>query len=312
MKRIIDLVDDLEYATTNCFVHQLTRYTSRIPGVETVPWLALHSRPRPDGIVCRLKQRTLHRVMPQLLEYARDLPIVIFDQDPWNAFMDDSPYKGVYYRALECLNVKAIAVTTQSWVDFMKERGMPAVFASMWIDPEYCEVGPGYTDRSIRVGFVGSVHGYRKKLFDRLDDLEVQVNVQSGNALPYRDYLRSLSNIRVYIHSEDAPLSVDGQPMNLKDGLWMRDVEVAARGCFSIRNKGVGSESYWRGVETVMTYDEPEQVPELLSAIDKMDAWERQAAINRTVEYIKRSNRWQETAKLLVETASTEEGRMGT
>lgn len=312
MKRVIDLVDSVEYATTNCFVHQLTNHITRIPGVETVELGALGRQPKPDAIVCRLKQRTLHRVLPELSAYAGKIPVVVFDQDPWHAFMDNSPYKGVYQRALEHLNVKAFAVTTQSWVDLIKQRGMPAIFASMWIEPEYCEIGPGYTDRSIRVGFVGSVHSYRQRLFDRLDDLEVQVNVQSGNTLPYRDYLRALHNIRVYIHSEDAPLLVDGQEMNLKDGLWMRDVEVAARGCFSIRNKGVGSETYWQGIETVMTYDDPDQVPELLNAIEKMDAWERQATINRSVEYIRRSNRWQETARRLVETATAKEGTIVT
>lgn len=297
---IIDLVDSIEYTTTNCFAHQLHRCMHEIPGVKTVALADIASHPRPDAIVCRLKQRTLHRVINQLQEWCGDTPMTIFDQDPWQAYMDDSPYKGVYQRAAAKLNIKAIAVTTRHWAERISYDKLPGLFTSMWVLPEYCESGLPFEDRAIQVGFIGSLHPYRRKLFDKLENMDVSVNVMGGSALPYDEYLRALSNIRVFIHSEDSPIVIDGQHANLKDALWIKDVEAAARGCFTIRNSGEDSESYYDGIETVRLYDDPKEIPGLLRDIERMDPQERQATVDRSVEFIRRSNKWHETASTLL------------
>jgi hypothetical protein len=300
-QRVLHLVDSIEYVESNCFQHQLLKALRSVAQVETCALSALDRAldmgPRP--VVCCLKQRTLHRELDRIADQLGDTPVVIYDQDPWHAFMDDSLYKGVYQQAAAKLNVKAFAVTTQLWADHIAKQGLPSRFVRMWVLPEYCARTPVYEDRPIRLGFIGSLHPHRQRLFDRLDELDVQVNVQSGNALPYRDYLKALSNIRVFIHTEDNGIFVDKQPMNLADALWIKDIEAAARGCFTLRNRGKGSETYYEGANTCLLYDSVDEIPGILEGLERMQKNERQSLINGTVDYIQRSDRWQETAQAL-------------
>lgn len=297
----LHLVDSIEYVEANCFQHQLAHALGRLPNVRTVQLADLDKQPAGSfsRVACCLKQRTLFKYASALKIWLKDVPVVVYDQDPWQSFMDDSPFKGTYERAQEHLNVESFALTTKFWADLVASKGMPSTFARMWVKPEYCGMTPVYEDRSIPLGFVGSLHPYRKSLFDSLDDLGTQVNVQSGNTLPYRGYLDALSKIRVFIHSEDSPIVCDGVRLNLADGLWIKDVEAAARGCFSIRNRGSGSETYLDGIRTVYLYDDAAEVPSILSAIENMQKNERQSLINESVRFIQQADRWQETAYIL-------------
>jgi len=305
--RILQLVDTLEYAKTNCFQHQLLKSLRGIAQTETCALPALERALDMDDrpvIVC-LKQRTLAQNLDVLKDHLGDTPIVIYDQDPWQAYMDDPGYvgKGVYERAVEQLNVKAICVTTQWWADFLAHRGLPGIFVNMWMLPEYCTETPTYEDRSISVGFVGSLHPHRQKLFDQLEDMGIIVNVQGGG-LSYQSYLNELSKIRVFIHSEDCPIMCEKQELNLKDALWIKDIEAAARGCFTIRNAGAGFLSYYDGCLTSFLYENVEDIPNILSDIQKMDPTSRQLLINSAVRYIRESNKWEETARTLVTLAT--------
>lgn len=301
----LHLVDSIEYANNNCFQHQLTKSLQIHPSVRTVALSDLQNVSfQYDKVICCLKQRTLHKHVDFIKNCLGSKPVTAYDQDAWEAFRDDSPYKGTYQLVASKLNVMSYAVTSKPWSDFIVSQGLPSQFVRMWVLPDYCDSMPSYEDRSINIGFIESLHAYRKKLFDFLDASQgIQVNVQSGNSLPYKEYLRSLSSLRVFIHSEDAPLFVDGKEMNLKDALWVKDIEAASRGCFSIRNRGKDANSYFEGIETVFLYDDPREIPSIIEHVQKMDTTQRQETINRSVEFIKRSNKWAETAsKLLVPT----------
>lgn len=299
MSHVIDLVDSIEYTTTNCFAHQLHAALHEIGCVETVALSEAQRRPRPDKVVCRLRQRTLLRSLPLLKSWIGDAPVVVFDQDPWHAFMDDSPFKGTYHKAHGSLNVVSFAVTAASWSKRIIEQRMPSTFVRMGVLPSYCSSNPTYDSRTTAVGFVGTAHPYRRRLFDSLRDMGIDVRTQ-GNTLSYASYLEALSGIRVFVHSEDAPVVVDEEVVNLRDGLWVKDVEAAARGCYSIRNAGNDSEAYLDGIETVRLYDDVREIPRIIEGIMTMDAAERQSSIDRTVEFIRRSNVWHETASTLL------------
>ena len=156
-------------------------------------------------------------------------------------------------------------------------------------------------------GFVGSLHPYRRELFERLEKLGTSVTVQAGG-LGYAGYLEALSRLQVFVHSEDSPVELPNRQANLSAGLWIKDVEAAARGCFSIRNRGSDSETYLDGIGTVLLYDDPAEVPGLLNRIQRMDPGERQSLIDGTVEYIRKADRWLETANALVMNSDTREG----
>jgi len=306
----LHLVDSIEYAESNCFQHQLLREFKRFPNVITVPLDQLNSVPPEfyQRVACCLKQRTVAAKLNELKTVFGRKPFTMYDQDPWHAFMDDSPYKGVYHDVIANFNLRAFAVTTQLWADFLAQRHIPSLFVKMGVLPEYCDVGPKYEDRQIKVGFIGTVHPYRQKLFDDLEELGVQVNVQAGNTLGYRWYMKALSSVQTFIHSEDSPIIVDGKQMNLATGLWIKDIEAMSRGCFSVRNVGGDDHtSYFSGLpkdgsgeSMVRLYKNVEDVPAILEGIEKMDSTERQSLIDRTVEYIRQSNEWQRTATKLV------------
>jgi hypothetical protein len=121
-----------------------------------------------------------------------------------------------------------------------------------------------------------------------------------SSSLPYADYLRELSDIKVFLHSEDSKFSVENVSTNMNVGLWVKDIEAAARGCFSIRNRAEGWETYTENISTIWFYDKPSEVLDIIEHIRKIDPVERQHLINHSVEYIRAANKWQETAKLLV------------
>lgn len=299
---ILDLVDSVEYASTNCYVHQLTKCLNKIDNVKTVA-LADCQKYKPDAIVCRLKQRTIFRVINELRPWIGTNPIVYFDQDPWHSYMDDSPYKGTYDK-LRNLNLKGIALTTEWWANRLKtEFNLPGVFVKMGMLPEYCDIGNAFEHRKIQVSFIGSVHPRRKKLFDELSSLGINVDVR-GNTLGYHQYLMSLQNIGIFVHSEDAPIVVNGEPDNMGKGMWIKDVEAAARGCFSIRNNEVGAESYCEGIQTIKLYNNVNEIPEIIKNIVEMDSLARFCAIFDAVHTIKDQNNWMKTARTLVELVS--------
>lgn len=308
MNTVIHLVDSIEYANSNCFQHQLTRALQHQPNIRTVSLDAVASLPYTfDRVACCLKQRTLHKHAEGLSRWLGRVPVICYDQDPWEAFREGSPYKGTYENVMKHLNVEAFAVTTQLWAGFLTHRSIPSTFVSMWVMPEYCDKGPTYEDRPVKLGFIGTLHPYRQALVDELESKHgLLVNVQSGNTLPYPQYLKALQNIQVFIHGEDFPMVVDQGAMNLSDGLWIKDIEAASQGCFSIRNHGAGSGSYFSGFPVasdglglLRTYRDVSDVPRILEGIERMDEAERQDLIDRTVHYIRLSDRWQETAATL-------------
>jgi hypothetical protein len=306
MKRLLHLVDSRAYVLGNCFQHQLLDAFKRLPDweVHTVAYDELGSLSIAtgafDSVVSCLKQRTLFRHATRLRDYVGNTPIVVYDQDPWESFYDGAEFKGAYQHIASQLNVKTFAVTTQWWADHVASVGLPSTFVKMWVIPQYCSSEPSFEERNIAVGFIGALHPYRRQLFETLeDDHGILVNVQGGGH-GYQDYLRELSKLQVYIHSEDAPLTINGSPANLNVGLWIKDIEAASRGCFSIRNRGDGSDTYLTGIKTVLLYDDPVEVPSLLEGIRKMDAGVRQATIDEAVEFIRGSDRWLETAHTLV------------
>jgi hypothetical protein len=116
------------------------------------------------------------------------------------------------------------------------------------------------------------------------------VQIQNGG-LTYNDYLHKLSSIEVFIHSEDSKLSVDNEIVNLDSGLWIKDIEAAARGCFSIRNRGSQSETYIEGIDSIILYDNSKEIPVILESIQKMDPYLRQHLLDSGVQLIREANK---------------------
>lgn len=307
MKTIVQLVDTIVYVRENCFQHQLAYALSKhctLVQVELADIVSRRPIPPHDGVISCLKQRTLMKHASDVKLSFGSEPIVVYDQDPWQAYMDDSPYKGAYINIAAHLNVVAFALTTQWWVDFVKSKGHPTTFAKMGVLPEYCVPRKRYVERSALAGFVGSVHPRRRELLNVIEASGIKTSVLQTNSLGYSSFLEELAKLRVFVHNEDMVYTVDGgHQLNFSSGMWVKDVEATSQGCFSIRGKGEGSSTYLDGIETVFLYDDMREVPSIIERIEAMDENERQSMIDRTVGVIKGSDVWSKTALSLIETA---------
>jgi len=310
VKTVIQLVDSIDYVRTNCFQHQLALALSETCNLVQIELKTVidgrHPIPKADSIISCLKQRSLDRYRDIVQCYLGGAPVTIYDQDPWQAFMDDSPYKGAYDRIASVLNVKTFALTTQWWVDFLCERNLPATFVRMWVLPKYCVPRQTYLERSAIAGFVGTVHPRRQQLLDVINNAGIETSVLKTNSLAYGSFLIELSKLRCFVHNEDMSIFVDGKKLNFNTGMWVKDIEAASQGCFSIRNVGNGSATYFDDLPTIdgksliRLCESIEDVPRILTDIEKMDPQVRQLLIDQTVGYIKKANKWQETANLLI------------
>lgn len=298
----IHLVDSFEYAQGNCFQHQLWKALDNEVEHCSLAGLpaAMDHGPRP--IISCLKQRTLMGMADWVAANVWDSPIVVYDQDPWQSYMDDSPYKGAYEHIATRLNVKSFALTTKWWADFVDGKGLPSTFVRMWVLPEYVVPRSSYVDRQNVAGFVGSVHPRRQQLLDIIEDHGIKTSILRTNSLAYPSFLSELSKLRIFVHNEDMTYTVEnGRELNFNTGMWVKDVEAASQGCFSIRGKGEGSDTYLTSLKTVVLYDDIKQVPDIIKSIERMDSDERQDSIDETVRIIRETLVWEETARALLE-----------
>lgn len=301
---ILHLVDSIEYAEANCYQHQLSSSFKGM-NVQTMSLpMALSGRCTADAVVCCLKQRTVNRQIKELSRFFGDVPWVMYDQDPWEALKDDSPFKGTYELAKQTPNLRAIAVTTHHYEGLLRERGLPGEFVKMGMLPQYCDEGPNFDARPMKVAFLGTLHPRRKRLVEELQKLRIHVEVRP-NSLGYAAFLRALHDVSIFIHNEDTPIIIDGKHENMGKGMWIKDVEAAARGCYSIRNFEQGYTSYCVGIPTIKLYQDPVDAAALIRTIQTMNPEQRSLEITNSVQKIREQNDWHQTAKRLIELATS-------
>lgn len=236
MKKVVQLIDSTQYIDTNCFQHQLRDGLQRVcqPDLVSLTEALTTGIPDADLVVSCLRLRTLDRELGSLSRALRGRSVVVYDQDPWEAFKPGAPCNGAYSRVADALNVSFFATTTYAWEARLGRLGFRARHVRMGMLPKYCDAGPGWHERDIDVGFVGQVHPYRAELFDALKAADVNVQVITGG--DYAKYLSALSRIKVFVHREAGTYDVNGETIQYAEGLWAKDVEACARGCVSVRN----------------------------------------------------------------------------
>jgi hypothetical protein len=299
--RVLYLVDSKSYITSNCFQHQLyNKIKNSVDVIEIKQFLASKKSDfdKYNHIISALKLRTLSANIEQI-SYVAGLKkqFVIYDQDPWESYKKNGMWSGSYEKISEHVNVKFFAITTKWWADYVKQKGHNTKFVSMWMLPEYCSAELPYDNRKIELGFAGSIHGYRKQFFESIKHLNVYVEQSSK---PYGEYLKLLSTMKMFVHAEDCEIELsDGGIANLSNGLWVKDVEAAARGCFSIRNFKEGFEDF-SCIPSIKTYKNLDDLEHVINDIRMTSSKGRQVIIDAALEVIRSQDRWQETANTLL------------
>ncbi|MGE4338875.1 MAG: hypothetical protein AB7E55_23310 [Pigmentiphaga sp.] len=294
-KRLIVLVDSPRYIRSNCYQSQLMATLKSFYRVEMISADRIAHRkeiaPR-DGekILSVLRLRTLQRLLPELGYLLGDIPIWVYEQDPWHAFMDESPHRGAYRQTAETLNVVSYLNTSLWWSEYIRGQGLPSVFVRMGMLPEFCDVGKVWEKRSIAIGFQGTIHPHRRKFFGALAAMGVSVTVLESAS--YKRYLKRLHDIQIYVHTENDPWVLQGVPTP-RNALWIKDTEVAARGCFAIRNHEDEAEAYdISELPTIFTFREVAEVPDIIERIQSMPSAERAERMRTSVERMRQRNDW--------------------
>jgi hypothetical protein len=197
------------------------------------------------------------------------------------------------------------AVTTRAWAKRLAEWGFKSEFVRMGIIPSYCASFPAWSQRTIDMGFIGSIHPYRRQLFDSLTAHGHVVDVRTGG-LSHMGYLEALSDIRVFVHREEYSYRVEhdciAATIDYAEGLWIKDVEAAARGCLSVRNHHDELVSYVdpEQVQTIETFHDIDELVEKLAQWHRLPESVRIRRAERAVEWIKSQDEWTKTAQALV------------
>lgn len=295
MKRLLLLVDSRSYIRSNCYQHQLAAtlarcYRVRMMSAREIRFAPLVRVAAYDRVLSVLRLRTLVRLAGSLARMLGDRVLYVYEQDVWQAFMDDSPYKGAYRQLAAQLNIAAFLVTSRWWRDFVAAGGLPAKFVRMGMLPEYCNAGPAWEDRPIRLGFQGTLHPHRQAFYTQLAQMGLEVETLPPAS--YEAYLANLQRMRIYVHTEDAPWCVDGRMLR-RNALWIKETEVAARGTFVVRDAEEESEAYdIAELPTVVPFPSREAVAEIVAWIEAMNPRERRDRMVASAETMRRRDDW--------------------
>lgn len=300
--RLLLLVDSADYIRENCYQHQLletlkTEFDVSMCPLRRILWNPFPGVSKFDLVLSLLKQRTLARHLDAVSRLMNCRPLAIYDQDPWQSYIDDSPTRGCYAEFNKRLNISSLLLTSKWWANFCTERGLPTRFVRMGMLPRYCDAGPAWKGREIELGFQGTLHPHRKAFFGKLAGMGLPVTVLGSSS--YDAYLETLHKIRIYIHTEDAPWQVEGH-MLPRNSLWIKDVEVAARGCFAIRNWDEDYAAYdMDELSTVSAFKKPADVLQLVESVRALSESDRQAMIEKAVATVRRRDDWRSVVAAL-------------
>ena len=302
--RVNALVQDIPYAKSNCYVHQLCY---QLQGMCDLHMTTLNDVLRNPSVfagydhhISLLQQRKiLQNIGPISRAYGK-IPVTIYDQDPWESYRDCATHNA-HFRFRDELNVRRFIVTTRYWANRMKDDGLPAEFARIWILPEYCDVGPRTEARNIQVGFIGTLHAYRRPLMESLIKSGTNIQIASTNALPYGNFLHILHDVGIYVYSADNCFTVDGVEHNLRQSLWAKDVEAMARGCWVVRERSSEFESFIDPeMRSFSHFDNFQHAHDVIEDVIAMNADERRAIIETAVDHIRNVDCWRDTATMLL------------
>lgn len=300
------IVDSMNYIKQEPYQHQLYEKLSQMYNLDIYEMRDVSSGIRLnenyDKILCCLKLKTLYANHFHLQRFLNGKSVVIYEQDPWENYRDDGLFAGTYDTLIKSLNVDFIANTTKWWSDYGKKLGYPTEFVKMGILPRYCNVCKPFSERSHTVGFIGAVYDYRKQVLDIIRNHDIQVEIPANTRkFSYIDFLKKISDFKIYAHNEEKIFTHNGKRIPISSGLWIKDLDAAARGCFSIRNYHSQYNSVIdENIQTVKFFGHPLDSVNVVEDILSMNEKTRQCMINDTVAYIKNKDIWKETAEILV------------
>jgi hypothetical protein len=290
--KIIQIVDSHDYIKNNCFQHQLQSVLRENSDLSVVELNSVESVRDMDGIVLScLKLRTLYRSADILSRVLSDRQTFIYEQDPWESFFDGAGFPGAYHMINEKVKPVSFLNTSKWWSDHINDNNIPSKFVKMWVLPEYCSYGSDSYSRVINVGFMGSLHSYRAVGLEEMKKRGIDVEIVKFTGV-YKDYLRALGGMRMFVHDEPPRWKMDGKIISC-NSLWGKDVEVISQGAFCLRNREEESVAYGlRNNPLLIEFDGYDELAHLVNENLKLSDEEINDKIKKGVDMIREDIGW--------------------
>lgn len=240
------LYSDHHQITRNCFIYQIHSILKNHYILEYISLAELkegkYQATPPNQIVFSvLLQRQWHQALPFLGRLANKGKLLLYDQDPWEAFSDKAVDTSLYSRICECIDIERFLVTSGWWSNYISiTTGLPCSFVKMGVLRQNIRIGRSFEERPHELAFMGTLHPHRKAFFNQLAHQNIHVTCFPSKA--YKTFLKRLDHVGAFIHSDIANITINGQ--NATHGLWIKAIEVAARGCFALRNVDLDMNNY--------------------------------------------------------------------
>lgn len=306
--RVLYLVDSKDYIDNNCFQHQLHSAFCRQADVRLfeinkpyMTWRAKLLRLNSfDAIVSVLRQRTFNRLLPVMKSIFGERQIKVYEQDPWESYIDGGACLGFYHRLRDSMNAK-VFVTSRWWSDKLRKDNLDADWVRMGIEPRYCDVGPAYHARPIEIGFRGAFHPHRVKAFDEMGAAGISIQFEKTR-VDYDGFMQYLHKVKIFTHDESGHWPCSDGDIARSTGIHVKDIEVASRGTFVLRNTCPDDCGYeFDKVPTIIFYDKPGNAMNTLEVLRKRSLEETLNMQLAAVKEIKSRDDWFVSARKILE-----------
>ena len=299
-QRLFVFILNKRYAKNNCYISQILEsltfyFDVKLLELHKLKYYDLRSSPFP--VLCLLQMRLLLSNIDEIARFYGSKEILVYDQDPWESFIDEGSIKNAYRIVYDQLNVSCFLNTSLWWTNFINDKNFPSRFIQMGVLPRLCTVGNDWNTRSNRIFFQGTLHPYRYAFFNKLEKLGLPLFLDKS--VRYQKFLKNLRSERFFVHI-GAEWLID-ETITQSNCCWIKDIEAASQGCFSIRN--IDDEyrsSNIKDLSMVFPYDDLHEIPEIINRINVMPDAERDQLIKNDFNLIKTTFNWNTLSETIV------------
>ena len=308
MDKVLILADSRKYIRSNCFQLQLHESIKRHKKDFQIEYFYLnpkelqffdmlkHRSKSFRFVLSTLRQRVLFNNISLITKIVGDTPLKVYDQDPWQNYIDNSLTNGCYALLQSNFRLSNIFVTSNYWANYIsKVDKIPSIFVKMGMLPKLCQIGSTQVERGKSVEFKGSVHPHRHEAFNIMGKNGQIIKINS-EILKYPRYLKYLQNLAIFVHDESGDWICRGEKIPMGTGMWVKDIEVASQGCFSIRNFSEECKTYSvDNIPLIKFYNDPSEVKNIVDEIFSLSEKEFIQIQSSSVQYISANDNWAET-----------------
>jgi len=313
MDQILILADSREYIRSNCFQLQLHESIKEFKQRFKINYFYLnprklqkfemykHNSKSYKFVLSTLRQRVLFNNIELIKKLVGDTPLKVYDQDPWENYIDFSKTNGCYNLLQRNFQLSDLFVTSNYWANYISNKNsIKSTFVKMGMLPRLCTLGSSQSNRRKSVEFKGSLHPHRREAFNKMKEngQSIEINLE---LLKYQEYLEYLQSIAIFVHDESGFWVCDGENIPMSHGLWVKDIEVASQGCFSIRNFSQESETYsLEHIPLIKFYDNPREVKNIVDEIFSLSEEQFRTIQLASFQYITSNNNWNQTVETML------------